>query len=189
MPRLLRRGALVFSLFILTAVVAPAHAEQALVMKDGSVLKCAKYQQKGNVYVVTTAAGKLVSIRTDKVDPEATAAYAIKLEALAEAEESRAAAVSDGHGEPSVITDGAASTPAVALTNDDLTKYKGVSLGDESSVTADRPDMPDRKDYESLDGGAPPEESPSTAPSDGGATGAGGSAAESETSKESSGQP
>ena len=39
------------------------------------------------------------------------------------------------------------------LTDQDLEKYKGVpsSMGDQTTVTAETPDMPERDDYEALD--------------------------------------
>lgn len=115
-----------------------AIAQQAVVMKDSTVVKCQKYEIKGNIYVLTMPDGKLQSLRADKVDADATAGYAAKMKQQAEAEALMKQQV-------------APATPATggpSLTNDDLKKYQGIPMGDQSTVTAEQGKMPDRKDYE-----------------------------------------
>lgn len=147
--RLVRRvSAMMFALTLGSSGLAIA--ETGVVMKDGSVVKCEKYEQKGNIYVLTMANGKLVSMRADKVDLEATAGYDEKMKAQAEAA-AQMKATPVTADKPA--TAAAPKEQAVALTNEDLKKYEGQpsSMGDQSTVTAEAGEMPDRSDYEKLE--------------------------------------
>ncbi|MFN7971122.1 MAG: hypothetical protein U0166_02030 [Acidobacteriota bacterium] len=146
MPKAISGSMVVFALVL----GGQAFAQQAVVMKDGAVVKCQKFEAKGNVYVITMPDGKLQSVRADKVDADATAGWAEKMKAQEEAE---AALKQQTTGEK-------APGDAVSLTNDDLKKYKGISLGDQTTVTAEGAKMPDRKDYEA----AGKKEEPAPAP-------------------------
>ena len=73
----------------------PLVAGEVLVLTDGSMVPCKEYRQKGNLYVVTLENGTLTSVRADKVDLDATRAYAEELVKRAEAEAAAAAAAEE----------------------------------------------------------------------------------------------
>lgn len=152
-------------------LASPARSDTGLVMKDGSVVKCEGYELKGNVYILKSKDGKKVSLKADKVDPVATAEFAKKAEAMAAAQ-----AALEASGGTSAATPADGSAPkgegVKTLTDADLQKYKGQSssMGDQSSVSAETPDMPSRDDYEKLEKGSAPPPDKGAAPKEDGAS-------------------
>lgn len=161
------RSRLAMVVLAVACLGVPARAETGLVMKDGSVVKCEGYELKGNVYILKSKDGKKVSLKADKVDPVATSEFAKKAEAMAAAQAALDSSAPAPAAAPSATPAAKPSGEGVTtLTDADLKKYKGQpsSMGDQSTVSAETPEMPSRDDYEKL--AASRSDAPKEAPKD-----------------------
>lgn len=119
---------------VCAGLLAPglAAAGGGVVLKDGTVLECEKFEQRGALYILTTKEGKLVSVRGDRVDTDATATYVPTSEVAPAPAEPRADPAPRPVSRPASATP--PKEPAAVMTEADLERYRSIPLGDESTV-------------------------------------------------------